>query len=73
VPSPNAYARLVDGTPLTVTVAAGGVYAEWRTTADDHRRSRQSWRQMHLVNWNTVPDALREDLLDRMLGMTGAS
>ena len=67
VPSLDVYALLVDSTPLTVTVAAGGVHAEWRTTADELRRSRPLWRQMHLANWNTVPDALREDGLDRML------
>jgi hypothetical protein len=67
VPSLNVYALLVDSTPVTVTVAAGGVYAEWPTTADDLRRSRPLWRQMHLANWNTVPEALREDGLDRML------
>ena len=67
VRSINVYHVLVETTPITVTVAAGGLTAPWPTTTDDVRRSEALWRRMHLANWNTVPEPLREDALDRML------
>ena len=63
----DVYALFTDVTPVTVTVAADGRYAEWHTTAEEVRRSRTLWRQMHLVNWNSVPEALRREGLDNML------
>lgn len=68
VPSIDPYAALVDATPITVTVAAGGFLAPWRTTVDDVRHSDALWRQMHLANWNSVPTPLRAEALERMLG-----
>src|SRR5688572_791177 len=56
----------IDATPLTITIEAGGPYVEWRTTADELRRSVPLWRAMHLANWNTVPEPLRYEALDRM-------
>jgi hypothetical protein len=63
----DPYRELVDATPLTVTVFAGGFTAPWSTTADDIRRNESLWRQMRLANWNTVPESLRQQGLDRML------
>ena len=60
-------ALLMDATPLTIAVEAGGYYAPWRTTPDDIRRSRALWRQMHLAQWNAVPEPLQHEGLDRML------
>jgi hypothetical protein len=57
----------IDATPLTITIEAGGEYVERRTTADELRRSTPLWRTMHLANWNTVPEPLRHQVLDRML------
>jgi soluble lytic murein transglycosylase-like protein len=57
----------MDTTPVTVTVAAGGALVPWRTTADDLRQSVPLWRQMHLGDWNAVPEPLRSDGLHRML------
>jgi hypothetical protein len=57
----------IDTTPVTITIAVGGPYIERQTTADELRWSRPVWRLMHLANWNTVPEPLRQDALDRML------
>jgi len=62
----DLYARFVDLTPITLNVA-GGLNAPWRTTIDELRRNRGLWRLIYLENWNTVPQPLREDILDRML------
>ena len=61
----DLYARVADLTPLTVTVA--GQRAPWRTTVDQLRRSRPLWQLMELSDWNSVPETLRAELLERML------
>lgn len=63
----DPYRILVDTTPIAVTVFAGGRTAPWQTTADDLRRSETLWRQMHLANWNAVPEPVRHQGLERML------
>ena len=63
----DVYRVLADPTPVNVTVFAGGYTAPWTTTVDDIRGSTELWRRMHLANWNTVPEPLRTEGLDRML------
>lgn len=67
VPPVDPYRVLVDSTPIVVTVAAGGLVAPWSTTIDDIRGSDSQWSRMHLANWNTVPEPLRNESLDAML------
>jgi hypothetical protein len=67
VPSIDPYQVLVDTTPITVTVAAGGFTAPWSTTVVDVRYNETLWRQMHLANWNEVPEPLRWEGLEHML------
>ncbi len=67
VTSPDLRSLFVDDAPVWITVAAGGAYAPWVTTADDIRSSVPLWHRMHLADWNAVPVALREAGLDRML------
>lgn len=67
VASIDPYSVLVDATPMTVTVAAGGSNPPWLTTVDEVRHSDALWRQMHLADWNTVPEPLRNEALAQML------
>jgi hypothetical protein len=66
VPRIDLYAAFIDTTPVTVTIDAGGEHVERRTTVGDVRTNPALWRQMHLVHWNTVPEALRHEGLDNI-------
>ena len=63
----DVYALLVDAMPVDLTVYAGGEYAPWPATAHAIRTDRTLWRQMHLADWNAVPEPLRAQGLDAML------
>ena len=63
----DVYSVFIDATPVTVTLAVGGEHVAWRTTADQLRKDAAVWRRMHLADWNSVPEALRQDALDRQI------
>ena len=63
----NVHAIFFDATPVTVTIAAGAELVHAHTTAGDLRTDAALWRRMHLVNWDTVPDGLRQEGLDNMI------
>ena len=67
VPPLDVYSTLVDRTPMTVTVTAGTEHVPWRTTVHEIRTDWTLWRRMHLADWNTVPEGVREEALDNML------
>ena len=63
----DPYTSLFDFSSITVTIAAGGERVAWHTTVDDVRTNSALWRRMHLENWNTVPEPLRSEALEKML------
>src|SRR5689334_2880398 len=67
VESPDLLSIWFDRTPVTVIYVVDGQRVPWRTTADDIRSNLTLWRHMHLAEWNSVPKALRQEGLDRML------
>ena len=67
VPPPDLRGLFFDTSPVTVVFTMGSEQVPWQTTADDIRSNLTLWRDMHLAEWNTVPDRLRRQGLDRML------
>jgi hypothetical protein len=67
VRSPDLLAALFDNSPVTVVYTVEGERVLWHTTADDIRSNLTLWRHMHLAEWNSIPQRLRSDGLDRML------
>jgi hypothetical protein len=63
----DVYHLFIDDTPVTVTVAVGGEHVAWKTTADELRRNAALWRRMHLADWNTVSEPLRQEALEHMI------
>ncbi len=67
VESPDLLNIWFDRTPVTVIYVVESQRVPWQTTADDIRSNLTLWRHMHLAEWNSVPKALRQEGLDRML------
>ncbi|MEO8484422.1 MAG: hypothetical protein ABI634_19605, partial [Acidobacteriota bacterium] len=63
----DLYETLVDRTPVALTITFGGRHVPFVTTADDVGYSVTLWRSLHLADWNSVPERLRQYGLDRML------
>lgn len=52
---------------MTISVSAGGQRAPWTTTDQELRGSTEMWKRLHLADWNTVPQPIRDEALDSML------
>jgi hypothetical protein len=52
---------------MAITVSAGGQTAPWLTTDHELLNGVETWKRMHLADWNTVPQPLRDQALDNML------
>lgn len=66
VAAPDVSGSFFDTTPVTIEFTRGSDRRRWQTTVDDVRSNVTLWRSMHLAEWNTVPDPLRREGLDRM-------
>ncbi len=71
VPSPDILGLLFDTTPVTIVFTFAGEEVPRQATAEDIRANLVLWRVMHLAEWNTVPDPLRHQGLDRMIARYG--
>ena len=63
----DPFERLIEDTPLTIVLPAGDARIPLETTSRVLRHDASIWRRMHLAQWNTVPEPLRRDALDRMI------
>ena len=52
---------------LPITISAAGQRAPWTATDDELRHGVETWKRMHLADWNGVPGPLRTQGLDNML------
>jgi hypothetical protein len=68
---PDLVGLFFDRTGVDVRFTIYGQQITRHTTSDDIRGNLTLWRQMHLAEWNSVPDSLRRDGLDRMLARYG--
>lgn len=66
VAPPELLGIFFDATPVTVVFTGGADQVRWPTTAGDIRSNVTLWRSMHLAEWNTVPEPLRREGLDKM-------
>lgn len=67
VEPPDLSSLSFDETPVTVIYTVAGQPVPWHTAAEDIRSNLTLWRHMHLAEWNSVPEALRREGLDRMI------
>ena len=67
VPPLDLLGIFFDTAPVTIVFTVGADQVRWQTTADDVRGNLTLWRRLHLAEWNTVPDPLRREALDKML------
>jgi hypothetical protein len=68
VPPPvDLYSALFDLSAIHVTITAGNESVPWRTTVEQVRTDWTLWNRMHLADWNTVPEPLRQEGLENML------
>jgi hypothetical protein len=59
--------RFVDAIVTRQAIKRSSERVPWRTTVHEVRTDWTLWRRMHLADWNTVPDGLRQEALDNML------
>jgi hypothetical protein len=67
VQAPDLLSLFFDTSPVLVVNTVAGQRVPWHTTAEDIRNNLTLWRHMHLAEWNSVPEPLRREGLDRML------
>ncbi|CAN5819273.1 hypothetical protein BH24ACI5_BH24ACI5_24670 [soil metagenome] len=68
-PPPSLLRSVVDRRPVTITLTT----PEWTkvrevVTVAELRSDRRLWRQMHVGDWDKIPEAIREPALRNMIG-----